>query len=55
MTSGFPSKIGNEPSAKGPTTIPASNSPNTAGSFHLLKSSANIFAAKSSMASEIRT
>jgi hypothetical protein len=35
--------------------IPASNSPNTAGSFNLLKSSANIFAAKSNMASEIST
>ena len=55
MTSGFPSKRGNEPNAKGPTIIPANNSPNTAGSFSLLKSSANIFAAKSSMAREIST
>jgi hypothetical protein len=45
MTSGFPSKMGSEPNAKGPTIIPASNSPNTAGSFSLLKISANIFAA----------
>ena len=33
MTSGFPSKRGNEPNAKGPTIIPASNSPNTARKF----------------------
>ncbi len=55
MTSGFPSKSGNEPNAKGPMIIPASNSPKTAGSLNLLKSSANIFAAKSSTASEINT
>ena len=46
ITSGFPSKIGNEPNAKGPKIIPASNSPKTAGSFNLLKSSANIFEQK---------
>ena len=55
MTSGLPSNMGIEPSAKGPTIIPAINSPKTAGSLNLLKISANIFAAKSRTAREIRT
>jgi hypothetical protein len=55
MTSGFPSKSGSEPNANGPTNIPASNSPNTMGSFNLLNSSANIFAVNNRIASEIST
>ena len=55
MTSGLPSNMGMEPSAKGPTIIPASNSPKTAGSLNLLNSSANIFAANRRIASEIKT
>ena len=47
--------MGIEPSAKGPTIIPAINSPKTAGSLNLLKISANIFAAKSRTAREIKT
>jgi hypothetical protein len=35
--------------------IPATNSPKTAGSLNLLKISANIFAAKRSVAREIKT
>ena len=55
MTRGWPSNIGIEPRAKGPTIIPAINSPKTAGSLSLLKTSANIFAAKSRTAREIKT
>jgi hypothetical protein len=55
MTSGLPSNKGIEPSANGPTIIPAINSPKTAGSLNLLKISAKIFAAKSRTAREIKT
>lgn len=55
ITRGFPSKLEIEPNAKGPTIMPANNSPRTAGSLSLLKSSANIFAAKRRIASEINT
>ena len=55
MTSACPSKSGSEPNANGPTIIPASNSPKTAGSLNLLKTSANIFEANNRIASEIST
>ena len=48
-----PSTTKNAPSAKGPTIIPANNSPKTIGSFNLRNNSAINFAAKSSMPTPI--
>jgi hypothetical protein len=53
MTRGSPLKIGSPPNAKGPTIIPANNSPRTTGIFIRWNSSANNFAAKRRIAREI--
>ena len=52
-TNGSPLNNGNPPKAKGPTIMPATNSPKTMGNFNLANNSANIFAAKSNTPNDI--
>lgn len=52
-TRGSPLNNGNPPKAKGPTIMPATNSPKTIGSFNLANNSPEIFAAKSNNPKDI--